>query len=326
MKRKIKFTIVILVIAIISAGALIGQYNIKSEAQPTVKKKEQESFVTIVDSNPLTVSTKKVQVYVDPALYSTTAETANDYVALKESPNAKSATLVNLYRGEWGIYLASQNDWIKINSNDGKIGWLKKENTQIMTSTRKVKPTLTQFKVVLDAGHGGIDTGAESDDGTLTEKELTLQTVKKIGAALEKIGVSVAYTRTQDNYLALEDITKKSMAESADLFISIHYDKYDYDNGMNGQTTYYYYQDDKFAATSINTALQKNLALNNNGIRLGNYFVLRQSNRPSLLLELGYLNSDSDLALIKQADFQDKVATGIVAGIQTYVNELNLNQ
>ena len=62
MKRKIKFTIVILVIAIISAGALIGQYNIKSEAQPTVKKKEQESFVTIVDSNPLTVSTKSASL------------------------------------------------------------------------------------------------------------------------------------------------------------------------------------------------------------------------------------------------------------------------
>ncbi|BCA85560.1 hypothetical protein EsVE80_10830 [Enterococcus saigonensis] len=324
--KKLKFTIGILMIMLGFFGVIWQrkeQNEIQSQPVPLSNK---TSFMTVADNKSLTVSSQKVQIHVDPALYSTTVETENDYVALKKYPNSNSTTIDKLYRGEWGMYLGSQNGWIKINTNDGNIGWVKKENTQITTSLRKVNPTLTQLKVVLDAGHGGIDTGAESNDGTLIEKELTLQTVKKIGAALEKIGVNVVYTRTQDNYLALDEIAEKSMRESADLFISIHYDKYDYDNGMNGQTTYYYYQDDKFMATVINTALANNLTLGNNGVRQGNYFVLRQSNRPSLLLELGYLNSDRDVAIIKQTDFQNKVATGIVAGLRTYVNELEANK
>lgn len=324
--KKLKFTIGILMIMLGFFGVIWQrkeQNEIQSQPVPLSNK---SSFMTVADNKSLTVSSQKVQIHVDPALYSTTVETENDYVALKKTPNSNSTTIDRLYRGEWGMYLGSQNGWIKINTNDGNIGWVKKENTQIATSLRKVNPTLTQLKVVLDAGHGGIDTGAESNDGALIEKELTLQTVKKIGAALEKIGVNVVYTRTQDNYLALDEIAEKSMRESADLFISIHYDKYDYDNGMNGQTTYYYYQDDKFMATVINTALVNNLTLGNNGVRQGNYFVLRQSNRPSLLLELGYLNSDRDVAIIKQTDFQNKVATGIVAGLRTYVNELEANK
>ncbi|WP_195516922.1 N-acetylmuramoyl-L-alanine amidase [Enterococcus dispar] len=323
MKTKTKLGFMILVISIAGIGMLVWHSEPKSDAikQP-VQKTAQSSFLKIEQPDPLTVASKKVQVYVDPALYSTEAQTANDYVSLKKSPAEKSETVVKLYRGEWGLYLASQDDWIQINTNEGQIGWLKKENTKIVTSSRKVNPTLAQFKVVLDAGHGGMDTGAESDDGTLIEKELTLQTVKKVGSALEKLGVSVAYTRTQDKYLDLSTIADKAMAENADLFISIHYDKYDYDNGMDGQTTYYYYQDDRTVATILNSTLAKNLNLNNNGIRVGNYFVLRQSNRPSILLELGYLNSDKDLVIMKQTDFQDKVASEIAEGVRAYVASL----
>lgn len=324
MKTKTKLGFIILAVSLISIAGVIWQSELKSDAtKETVEKKEHPSVLTVDQTNPLTVTSKKVQVYVDPSLYSTVAETDNDYVLLKKEPDEKSETVTKLYRGEWGLYLVTQGDWIKINTNEGKIGWLKKENTEIATSSRKVKPTLAQFKVVLDAGHGGVDTGAESEDGTLIEKELTLQTVKKVGAALEKLGVTVVYTRTEDEYLELSTITKKAMAEDADLFISLHYDKYDYDNGMDGQTTYYYYQEDKKVATILNNALDQNLSLNNNGIRVGNYFVLRQSNRPSLLLELGYLNSDRDLALLKQTDFQANVANGIATGVRTYVESLN---
>lgn len=83
-----------------------------------------------------------------------------------------------------------------------------------------------KFTLVLDAGHGGSDHGANrtySDIGRIAEKDITLAITLKVGAMLEKNrDFKVIYTRKIDEYPSLSDRTNLANRSKADLFISIH--------------------------------------------------------------------------------------------------------
>ncbi|ENY9648056.1 N-acetylmuramoyl-L-alanine amidase [Campylobacter coli] len=77
--------------------------------------------------------------------------------------------------------------------------------------------------IVLDAGHGGKDSGALSDKkGSLKEKDIVLSTTLKLGNELKKRGYKVLYTRSSDKFINLRDRTKYTNDKRADLFLSIH--------------------------------------------------------------------------------------------------------
>jgi N-acetylmuramoyl-L-alanine amidase len=82
-------------------------------------------------------------------------------------------------------------------------------------------PAAPSFVVVLDPGHGGDQDGAVSPDG-VKEKDVTLQIVQRVGAALRKRGVRVILTRTGDLTVPLANRPAIANAIQADLFISIH--------------------------------------------------------------------------------------------------------
>lgn len=83
-----------------------------------------------------------------------------------------------------------------------------------------------KFTIVLDAGHGGSDHGANrsySDLGTVREKEITLDIILKLGAKLEKDkNLKVIYTRKIDEFPSLVDRTRLANRSKADLFVSVH--------------------------------------------------------------------------------------------------------
>ena len=79
--------------------------------------------------------------------------------------------------------------------------------------------------VVVDAGHGGPDNGMHGPIGggpRIFEKDITLQVAKKLGAALERRGVDVVYTRTTDTLIALSDRGRIANQANGDVFLSIH--------------------------------------------------------------------------------------------------------
>lgn len=321
-KKKILYGLLLLLVV----GGLSAAYyeNRGGSGTQTQSSTLETTATTTESSEPLAereeITEKLVQVYVDPALYTPNEESESDYVWLRKEANADSDGVKKYHRGTWLTFVEEKDGWVKTEDSEGNSGWLPKDNTQMKEVTRLAATKhLEQVKIVLDAGHGGIDTGAESADQQFNEKTLTLKTVKAVGAALEKAGAQVSYTRTTDKQLELSEIVEKSQAAQGDLFISFHFDDYDYPNGMNGSTTYYYYSRDEAFAEVINQALKEELPLNNNGIREGNYYVIRESYIPSILLELGYMNSDEDLEAITKADFPDKVAEAVVKAVETYV-------
>ena len=91
--------------------------------------------------------------------------------------------------------------------------------------------------IVIDAGHGGIDGGAEGASGSM-EKDITLAFAEELKAALEdKDGIKVAMTRTDDSFLSLSARVRKARDEAADLLISLHADSISV-RSLRGATVY----------------------------------------------------------------------------------------
>lgn len=329
MKRKrawlIPFFAVIVAVVFVGMQFQEEQASLLSSSEQATKKTTAASTSEESSALRTTTKVKMVKVYVDPALYDTEEESAADYVSVRETTSDDSTVLTKLHRGEWATWLATEGDYVKVRADSGKEGYIPKGNAEIKEVTQTEAPrTLSELHIVLDAGHGGIDSGAISPDESVYEKDLTLKTVKAVGQLLSKNGVKVTYTRDSDEMLELSEIVTLSQAAQPDVFLSFHYDNYDTDNGWQGFTTYHYYQAGAELAQLVSDGLGGTLGLSNNGVRTGNYYVIRENNQPvSLLLELGYLNSDADLAEITQEGFPDKVAQGILAALKNYVAQNN---
>ena len=72
-------------------------------------------------------------------------------------------------------------------------------------------------------------------------------------------------------------------------------------------------------AETITSSLSSSVALSSNGTRFGNYYVLREQYIPAVLLELGYLNSDTDLAVITSEGYDLRVAQALLTAIEEIV-------
>ena len=93
-------------------------------------------------------------------------------------------------------------------------------------------------KIVIDAGHGGHDTGTIGPNGLL-EKDVVLDVAKRLGRLLEsRLGAEVVYTRHNDTFIPLETRTAIANRERADLFISVHANS-SHDSDARGVETYY---------------------------------------------------------------------------------------
>lgn len=98
------------------------------------------------------------------------------------------------------------------------------QEVQDASRAKAVKTTTARksaYRVVVDAGHGGVDPGAGMQ-GPLREKDVTLQLSMKVGAALRRRGIEVVYTRTRDTLIARADRGRIANEAEGDVFLSIH--------------------------------------------------------------------------------------------------------
>src|SRR5699024_6235146 len=235
---------------------------------------------------------------------------------VRSTPSTSSDVVGRAPAGATYTYLATVNGWHKIQYDENTVGYiadfLVEFNGQIIPDETADVPQessntpIADSTIVIDAGHGGHDPGAVNQD--MYEKHLTLNTALKLQHRLASTGANIIMTRSDDQYISLAGRVSDSLNSHADAFISLHYDAVATPNSMNGTTTYYYSDSDQGLAEAVNSSLASNSPLSNNGIRVGDYYVLRNNSRPSLLLELGYMNSDTDLEYIFTDQYQDQVA------------------
>ncbi|PWW05488.1 N-acetylmuramoyl-L-alanine amidase [Paenibacillus cellulosilyticus] len=170
------------------------------------------------------------------------------------------------------------------------------------------------YKVVIDAGHGGKDPGASTASG-LYEKTFNLSIVLKVKELLDKESrIQATYTRTGDTYPTLQERVDTANKLKADAFISIHANSYT--ATTNGTETYYNRADSKPFATIMHKYLVKATGLKDNGVRFGDFKVIRETTMPAILLESGYLTNATDAKALFDSAIQSKIAAAIVSGLK----------
>lgn len=172
--------------------------------------------------------------------------------------------------------------------------------------------------VVIDAGHGGSDFGATYSGRR--EKDDNLNLALAVGNILSNSGVNVIYTRTGDVYETPTQKALKANAANADYFISIHRNSSPYANQYTGIESLVYNRNSTAGriAENINRNLEA-LGFANQGVNeRTNLAVLRRTNMPSVLVEVGFINTDRDNTRFDSRFYEiaQAIADGILTSIQ----------
>lgn len=181
------------------------------------------------------------------------------------------------------------------------------------------------MRIMLDPGHGGVDSGAVGPTG-LREKDVNLAVAKKLANYLQPVA-EVKMTRDCDRQLGSDENTdlraRVGIAESwqADYFISIHC------NGggssAKGIETFAYQPGGKGEqlAKAIQTELVKATGLVDRGVKFANYYVLRKTSMPAVLLEMAFISNPAEEKLLKDPAWQDRAARAIATGVAKHLGK-----
>ena len=208
--------------------------------------------------------------------------------------------------------------------------------------TMKVTATPVSSKVVVvDAGHGSPDEGAESKDGT-TEAQINLKIALKVQNLLEQSGCTVILTRSDDN--AIYDLDKDTLREkkvsdiknrvkignesSADIFVSIHLNKIS-ESQYYGWQCFYKNNDEKSKnlANNLQNSLNESIDKINNRVALPiqKIYIVEHVEIPISIVECGFLSNPEEEEQLQSDEYQDRLAWGIYNGITNYFYNLESN-
>jgi N-acetylmuramoyl-L-alanine amidase len=183
--------------------------------------------------------------------------------------------------------------------------------------------------VVLDAGHGGKESGATGFG--VQEKDINLAITLMAGKILEDNGVNVSYTRSDDSYLTLTERAEYANNLNAALFVSIHNNSFTSPEA-HGTETYYYapisdleliWQKEERArlAESIQNQLVKILGRKDRGVKQSNFTVLVKTKMPSALAEVSFISNPTENELLCNKNYQERAAEAIANGILEYLGK-----
>jgi N-acetylmuramoyl-L-alanine amidase len=190
------------------------------------------------------------------------------------------------------------------------------------------------YRVVVDAGHGGKDSGAIGVNG-LQEKNVNLDIALKLKQILKGLGYEAILTREDDRYLSLAERVDFANQQNADMYVSIHANSYRVASSKGTMVLYYddaYPQQDYPASDAMRllTPYSKQLAQNvldsflstvgtvNQGLVPGSIYVNRMGTIPSILVETAFLSNSQDAAILADDNTRTQMAQGIAQGIAAF--------
>ena len=299
------------------------------------KSDQYISKVYTVENNGMVV----VYVYLKPSVtYQVTSRNGEFQVTLD---GGKAVTAQKSYNTP-----QSQNN----NSNNTRI-----TQTQSQSQSGNTSRGNKKYTIVVDPGHGGHDSGARGNG--YNEKDIALQVATRLANNLRQ-DYNVIMTRDSDFFVPLDTRAKIGNDANADFFISIHlnsgssssangtevfyFSKKDqgsyaaqvakFENKVDGSygdvpfsdfilNDIFYRKNQKTSqaiAESVLNNLINTTGLRRRGVFGANFAVLRGSNSPSILVELGFMNNYSDLSQYLTPDGQDRAANAISSAIRSY--------
>ena len=219
--------------------------------------------------------------------------------------------------------------------------WIREIKENTVSNELPFATSNYQKVIFLDPGHGGKDPGAQYLG--LKEKDLTLQVSQQLKTKLESLGYTVIMSRSTDVFVDfVTERSKMSNETNADMFISIHFNAtgHGLDSGEDGIQTYTYlptrnipsvinkkWHDNptrlKYSyklASYIHQSVLATTQAKDAGLLSKSFAVLRETNKPAVLLELGYMDDSKESQKIRTKEYQQKLVDGITQGIQQYYN------
>ncbi|HPD01028.1 MAG TPA: N-acetylmuramoyl-L-alanine amidase [Acetivibrio sp.] len=183
------------------------------------------------------------------------------------------------------------------------------------------------YKVVIDAGHGGSQSGAVY--GGVKEKDLNLDIAKRLNALLKKEGIQTYMTRDKDSTVSLYSRSGLANNVGADLLVSIHNNAGQ--SKASGTLTLYYPGSQKSKgnlssyefAKIVQMNLNKELGTKDMGvIERPNLAVLRTSNMPAVIAEIGYMSNSAELSKLKTDTYRQNAAEALKNAVLQSLNKM----
>lgn len=251
---------------------------------------------------------------------------------------AKSEWIFDKYYNSW-YYLKENGQYVtNIYKISGKDHIFKNDGRWVSEVPEGFVKGQYSKTIFLDPGHGGRDSGAYYYN--VAEKDLNMQVYRKLRKKLEELGYKVLTSRDSD--IDVDFITERSRMvnkTNSDIFISIHFnatgsayskssgiqtysysDEPDYPSKIN---PYWHNHPDRMSeskrlAAAIHSSLLAETGAKDAGLLERSFAVLRETAKPAVLLELGYMDNFAENQQIRDSHYQDKLVAGIVKGIQKY--------
>ncbi len=191
------------------------------------------------------------------------------------------------------------------------------------------------YTIYIDPGHGGIDSGATGNNAI--EKEINLQVAKYLKSYFEEIGINVLMTRESDidYYGDVRGSKKRSDLQTridminqsdADLYISIHMNNIS-SSKWSGSQVFYYPENEqsKKLAKSVMGNLKDILKNTTRDAKEAkSLYLLKHVEKPGVLVEAGFLSNPTEAELLKNPEYQQKLAYAIYIGILEYIDAENV--
>lgn len=184
-------------------------------------------------------------------------------------------------------------------------------------------PTTGKRMIVIDPGHGGKDGGCFQNG--IAEKDVVLSISKKLNTALANNNYIPIMTRDKDNFIELVDRPLIANKAGANMFLSIHANSAT--PAASGVEVWYNSLDKKYSKGAESKVLAKTLSdeiaaktgANNRGAKESNGFaVLKRTEVPSALIEVGFLSNKEESKLLIQDQYQNKIVQAIVDGVNKF--------
>ncbi|HZK18443.1 MAG TPA: N-acetylmuramoyl-L-alanine amidase [Clostridia bacterium] len=193
--------------------------------------------------------------------------------------------------------------------------------------------------IVVDAGHGGKDSGARGPGGVL-EKDITLPVALKLAEVLKQAGANVILTRETDVFECdpkyaswpsqqranLDMRASLANDNNADVFLSIHVNSFPGDPGQKGGQVFAQpgNEESMELAKAVQFELVRMMGNTKREAKQEDYYITRTAKMPAVLIEVGFISNPNETKLMMDPAYQNKLAWAIYAGVVKYFSESGL--
>lgn len=170
--------------------------------------------------------------------------------------------------------------------------------------------------IVIDAGHGGHDLGA--DDSQVYEKHINLDVARRLKRTLDELGFRTVMTRDSDDFIPLDTRSDIANKHRNAIFVSVHFNS-SWKTKVSGIETFHHDSRSRELAAMVQRYLIKNVGAEDRGVKTASFVVLRKTRHPAILVEGGFVSNERERDAMMDPLYRQVIADSVARGVVDYV-------